>query len=259
MIQQYWINNHYGLRIFMTTNCATLEPQGVVLTLSGLGFSKNERAYFYSKLSRRLSQNYIVVQFDYTGHGDSDGDFSDATVPVLIEDVLTIVKHIETKYQDYPINIISRGIGTWLVSYLSCKINQWVVWNPALTMPHQFIEKVLTSNVNGEPIEISDLPCSNMPAEARLFFEALGSDWWNVLRGERFSVLQLQSLRTLVSQKLHAYMDDIEHLHFLCGSKWKYLNRRKENLITCPGEDDFSFSPMQQEWAIEKIKQLFGT
>jgi pimeloyl-ACP methyl ester carboxylesterase len=256
MIQQYWIVN--GRRLFLAKHIPQT-PVGVVLLLPGLGFSKNEHAYFYSKLARSICSDQLVIQLDYTGHGDSDGDFCDATVPVLIEDVSAIIEHCNHAYPEYPLTIVSRGIGTWLVPYSAQRINSWIVWNPAFTIPSSFIGRIAGSSGKADGlIEIADLPCSVAPAEARLFFAALGSDWWNILRGERFSLRQLESFRMLNPQILQTYMDGIDQLHFIHGSKWRYMNRRQANRIIYPGEEDFSVSPAAQDWAIGEIARLLS-
>lgn len=253
MIQEYL---EYDNRKLFLAKHSPDNPSSVVVLLSGLGYTKNEYAYFYSKLARKLSNVQAIIQFDYSGHGDSDGDFSDATVPVLVQDVKSVIRYCKLQYPNLPLTIISHGIGTWIVPYCDLEIDKWIVWNPVFTIPYRFIEKIINGISPDEYIEIADLPCFEMPSESRLFFEMLGSDWWNVLRGERFSKKQIITIQELKSNVLLDYMKNINSLHFLYGFRWKYMNRKESETYIFPREDDFVRSPLGQEWAIERIDSI---
>lgn len=65
-------------------------------------------AYHICKYLAR--SNIATLRFDFTGLGDSEGDFSDTTFSTNIDDIISAVEHLQTNYQP-PKLLIGHSLG----------------------------------------------------------------------------------------------------------------------------------------------------
>lgn len=252
MDQHYFqVNNHK----LLVASSIPSHPQAVVVLLSGFGQTKNEYAFFYTKLTRQLEMRSIATyQYDYFGCGDSDGELHEATFQLLVNDAKQFMCFISNKHANLPLIIISRGIGTWISATLDIAISLWIIWNPVSSTPSSVIQELLANHPE-ELIEIADLPHFDSSLKWKLFYEGLGNDWW-LLRGELFSRQQLSSLLSLELKALNNAISNTECVLLLAGAAWKYYRHRDDKAIAYkkhPYLAAFHLTPDGQEWAMEQI------
>ena len=96
------------------------EPHSFVLFAHCFTCNKN---YFAVKnIARALSQSgYGVLRFDFTGLGDSEGDFSDTTFSGNVEDLLAAANYLEAQYKA-PSLLIGHSLGGAAVIFAAAKL-----------------------------------------------------------------------------------------------------------------------------------------
>lgn len=60
------------------------------------GFTGRKESPLFDEIAKGLlAKNVAVIRFDFNGHGQSEGDFKNMTVPNEIEDAKAVVKYVE--------------------------------------------------------------------------------------------------------------------------------------------------------------------
>ena len=76
----------------------------------------------FVNFARKLAQiGYTVLRFDYMGHGDSDGNFSDATIETRISDIVAAVCWLKDNNSNVnSVSLLGLRLGATLAS-LTCE------------------------------------------------------------------------------------------------------------------------------------------
>lgn len=112
-----WIQQKYGRHQEL---CGLLEKpdklegnQTLTIMLSGLGQTKTEKNFMFSMLRKQLGlYQQWAVQFDYRGHGDSEGDLKEATIDSMVIDTLTVIESVIKLHLPTRIFLIGHALGT---------------------------------------------------------------------------------------------------------------------------------------------------
>lgn len=103
-----------------------------IIVCSGIANTMSEPRYLFSILSKQLYElGFNVFQFDYSGDGDSEGNFTDITLESLISssrEVKNYCKSLSIK----EVGIIGYGIGNVIASFLieDCSVKTAVLISP---------------------------------------------------------------------------------------------------------------------------------
>ncbi len=81
---------------------------GVVFCGGFMSDMEGSKATFLENLCKSREQSY--VRFDYTGHGQSDGAFTDGTIGSWKKDALTVLEHLTTG----PQILVGSSMGGWI-------------------------------------------------------------------------------------------------------------------------------------------------
>jgi alpha/beta superfamily hydrolase len=96
--QRVYIENGRGDRLAGILELPSQPPTSFAIFSHCFTCSKDLKAIV--RISRRLAQQGIaVVRFDFTGLGDSSGDFSATNFETNLEDVLAVAQWLEKNYQ----------------------------------------------------------------------------------------------------------------------------------------------------------------
>jgi len=71
------------------------------------GFTGSSSGIFKPELAKILSQDYLVVRFDFLGNGESEGKFYDVTLSGEVRDLGFVVDYVRARYD--PARIILLG------------------------------------------------------------------------------------------------------------------------------------------------------
>ncbi|MES1049001.1 alpha/beta hydrolase [Bacillus thuringiensis] len=90
--------------------------------LPGYGCSKDEMSYLFSTIAKKL-KSVNSIMFDYSGSGDSEGDFKEVNLKSMTKDALRVITYIKSKYNPRKIHIVAKGAGTLVALSLKRKMD----------------------------------------------------------------------------------------------------------------------------------------
>lgn len=113
----------------------------------------SHRLFVY--LARELCQvGYTILRFDYYGHGDSQGDFVDATLESRLTDINTSVSFLQKTYTVKSLGILGLRLGASL-AMLSGKRNSCIDYQILLepvVNGYKYIQRCLRSNIASQMV-----------------------------------------------------------------------------------------------------------
>lgn len=116
--------NHNGETLSGILDLPTEEPVGYALFAHCFTCSKNLRAA--SNIARELNEAKIaVLRFDFTGLGQSDGEFADTNFSSNVDDLLAAVEYLDRKYEP-PSILIGHSLGGTAVLQAAGRIDSAV-------------------------------------------------------------------------------------------------------------------------------------
>jgi esterase/lipase len=77
------------------------------------GFTSHMQRNYHSELSKKIAESgYASLRFDFTGNGESEGEFSEGTASQEIKDISSAIDFLETKgYNNFGVEGHSMGGG----------------------------------------------------------------------------------------------------------------------------------------------------
>ena len=94
--------------------------------------------------ARRVGQSY--VRFDYSGHGQSGGNFTDGTIGLWLEDSLAVIEQAARGR----IVLIGSSMGGWLSLLAARRLGARVAGWVGIAAAPDFTEKLLLANLSPE-------------------------------------------------------------------------------------------------------------
>lgn len=123
------------------------KPNNTICILAhGITVDMSEGGIF-DRMSMYLREKGIdTIQFDFRGHGNSDGNSKGMTIAGEILDLCAVINYcLQNNYKD--IYLLSASFGAVSTSclpiYYKSKISKLVLWNPVLDLLKTFIDPVL--------------------------------------------------------------------------------------------------------------------
>ncbi|MGI6759299.1 MAG: alpha/beta hydrolase [Bacilli bacterium] len=115
----------------------------LVAMFHGFTGHKNENAYMFRTLSRELEKRGVAsVRFDFSGSGDSDGEFSDMTYFTELEEAVAIMKWAKTLKEDIELIGLGFSLGGAVLAQASLRVKellkQIILISPAGSIKNSF-------------------------------------------------------------------------------------------------------------------------
>ena len=105
-----------------------------------------------------LAEGFVVVRFDFNGHGVSEGDFQDMTVLSEVGDATAVVSYVQELPYAGKINFIGHSQGGAVASILAGElkdqVNSMALFAPAAVLEDQ----TKTGFVLGIPFDLDNVP-----------------------------------------------------------------------------------------------------
>jgi exosortase A-associated hydrolase 2 len=95
------------------------------------------------------SRGHTVLRFDYSGNGDSSGDFSDWTVEVGIANIATAIDELKARTSSTRVGLLGLRLGATLASRLAemrNDVERLAMWSPILH-GGRYMQELLRINV----------------------------------------------------------------------------------------------------------------
>lgn len=100
--------------------------------------------------SHCLEEGYAYTRFDYRGHGESSGDFTDGTIGLWRDDTLLALDEAT----DGPVALVGSSMGAWIALLAAlarpARVRGLVLVAPALDFTEELIWKRLPDNIRTE-------------------------------------------------------------------------------------------------------------
>ncbi|WP_128895437.1 serine aminopeptidase domain-containing protein [Longirhabdus pacifica] len=124
----------------------------LVVSFPGLGQAMSEKNYFFSNLRKRLAEDeQWIVQFDYVGGGDSEGELGSASISSMVADALEVLEDVTQRASPPCIYLVGHALGSIVAQNVAL---QWEAKN----------------NIACYPIMVSP-PIAPLPHSKHLFAE----------------------------------------------------------------------------------------
>jgi len=95
------------------------------------------------------SANIAYTRFDYSGHGSSDGEFTEGDIGSWLDDALCIFDNIAAKTSEQII-VIGSSMGAWIATLLATKRVKNVAGLITIAAAPDFTEKLLLPALNAD-------------------------------------------------------------------------------------------------------------
>lgn len=100
---------------------ATGTPRALYIFAHGLTSQRMGPEYLFVKISRLLAANNIAsVRFDFTGSGESDGEFCDMSLDTMMHDLSIVAAHFRHLFKPSKMFLLGHSLGG-MVAALSVK------------------------------------------------------------------------------------------------------------------------------------------
>jgi len=106
----------------------------------------------YVSFARELArQGYMVLRFDYMGHGDSEGGFEESTVKTRLSDIKCAVEHLQNLGVQ-EVGLLGLRFGASLAARAAEEIDgvsSLVMWQPIVN-GERYMKDILRTNLTGQ-------------------------------------------------------------------------------------------------------------
>ena len=149
------IKNNFGETLSGDVTYLTTmkEKNAAVLLVHGFGVDRNESGLF-DDLALELSSNgYMVFRFDFSGCGESEGDYSETSLTKLKDDLGQIVEYIKSRkdVNKNKLGILAQSFGTAVVIALKPKVEAIVLMG-SIAHPYEIFTDLFSEDFNPEGI-----------------------------------------------------------------------------------------------------------
>lgn len=195
MISQSWIKSEEDHLAILESQ--KIKPRFGVILLSGFGQSMCDSDYFMSRIARRLHDlEFLTVQADLSGHGDSTGQLETISLDKLISNIVSVIKMCKETGIDSWYGV-GRGLSATLLASVAntFDIKGIVGINPYCLGKEEIINLWgSTLKENEHSVNLRKVLSGGPELEEKIaFFGALGSDIENLL-GQHLSCELLSNL-----------------------------------------------------------------
>lgn len=135
MIKEVEVKNKAGLVLRGLFDCPDDFQGEIVAMFHGFTGNRTEHAMHFRSFSRVLSEAGIAsVRFDYSGNGESDGEFADMTFTSLIEETNLIIDFAKSLPGVKNVDVLGYSMGGAIGAHVASRrhdVNRLLLWNPA--------------------------------------------------------------------------------------------------------------------------------
>jgi len=136
-----------------TLPSAEQEKYPVVILVHGFGVTKEEGGMF-DELAENLSDiGILVYRFDFSGCGESEGDYSETSLTKLEDDLSKILDFVKSqpKVDDSRIGILSQSLGTSTTVALEPKVKSIILMG-SVAHPKEILTDIFGDDYNPDGV-----------------------------------------------------------------------------------------------------------
>jgi pimeloyl-ACP methyl ester carboxylesterase len=148
-----------------TTGLASNRLPGIIFLPGFMSDMNGEKALSVEKFARERGQSF--VRFDYSGHGNSSGDFADGHIGIWLKDTLAILDELT----EGPQLLVGSSMGGWLMLLTAMCRPQRIAGLIGIAAAPDFTEDLLKNELTPEQLlDVKDKGFTTSPSK-------LGNDY----------------------------------------------------------------------------------
>jgi len=198
------------------------EKHPTVLLVHGFGVTKEEGGMFDELTKNLVDAEFLVYRFDFSGRGESEGDYSETSLTKQKSDLLKIVEFVKSqkKVDVSRIGILAQSFGTAVTVALKPKVKTVIlmgsVAHPQLVLGEPFKWEILDKNGTSKKVK----------SNGEIIF--IKSQFWKDM--DNYDLLKSISKINCPILFIHGSLDDRMPLSEM-ESYFKNANEPKEKII----------------------------
>jgi len=198
-----------------------------IILVHGFGQNRSEYGLFDDLAVILADSGYFVYRFDFSGCGDSEGNFTSMTVSKEISELSSIYDFVKEKGHN-KINLICHSLGTAIAIALCPDANSFIFTSSVSCPKKNFIKYF------GDGIKLNGLS-KKLRSDGRI--TAIGKDFWKDL--DKFDFPRLIRKINAPILFIHGKEDNFSPLSEM-ESYYENARSRKDKIIILGAGHDFS-------------------
>jgi len=180
------VNNIFGEKLDVLVE-GNEDADTVIIFVHGFGTDKDEGANSFLDLANEFKDKYLLVRFDQSGYGESEGIDEEFQFQKAAGDLDFIIRYVRRIYQDKDVNIIAHSLGTFITALLSPNGISKTVFTGAINLDLQLIADKLFDRIINAGGELNKNGTTVYPRSSGAI-QKVGKDFWRVLESNELNV-----------------------------------------------------------------------
>jgi alpha/beta superfamily hydrolase len=157
------------------------KSKAVVIFVHGYGTDKNEGFASFLDASNYLKKDFLIIRFDLSGYGESQGKEQEFQFQKAAGDVDSIIRFARKKYKDKDICISAHSLGCFVVALLSPFGIKKTIFTSIANSNTKFIISELKKRIKSKGGKINENGFTIYPRTSGKI-QIIGKDFWRTLR-----------------------------------------------------------------------------
>ena len=149
------ITNESGEKLvgLETSPLSGKEKYPAVILVHGFGVTKEENGFFDDIASHLVSEGILICRFDFSGCGESEGDYSETSLSKLRDDLSSILDFVKSQSQvdNSRIGILSQSFGTATTITLKPEV-KCLIMTSSVSHPKEILIRLFGDGYNPKGI-----------------------------------------------------------------------------------------------------------
>ena len=153
----------------------------ILIFVHGFGTDKNEGFSFFLDLAEYLKDDFLIIRFDLSGYGKSEGKDHEFQFEKASKDIDVIIKYAREHFKKSEVYIIAHSFGAFAVSLLSPNNIKKVIFTSIPNANIDFVIDELKKRISSKGGLINENDLTVYP-RTNGEVQTIGRDFWKTLR-----------------------------------------------------------------------------
>jgi len=153
----------------------------ILIFVHGFGTDKNEGFSFFLDLAEYLKDDFLIIRFDLSGYGKSEGKDHEFQFEKASKDIDVIIKYAREHFKKSEVYIIAHSFGAFAVSLLSPNNIKKVIFTSIPNANIDFVIDELEKRISSKGGLVNENDLTVYP-RTNGEVQTIGRDFWKTLR-----------------------------------------------------------------------------
>lgn len=153
--QKISIQNSHNEKLvgLMTAPSDKKERHPSIILAHGFGVTKEESGMFDNIANNLAKAGFMVFRFDFSGCGESEGDYSETSLSKLRDDLSCILDYVKSRpdVDDLKVGILGQSFGTATIIALKPKV-QCLIMTSSVSHPQDTLKRSFADGFNPDGV-----------------------------------------------------------------------------------------------------------